>query len=1308
MKFNFKKTSDNRFDLNIQLSSSLQSLLFRSAGWLAFVLGLIFTLLISSLSLSAQRPTALTENCPDQPPTVRVQMFVGRDGNAHINPCPGKQVLVNGSPLAGGGIFSDGSILFSKLNSGMVSNDVTLGSDSGTKITTEHAVKSYVDAVTGFVTYNSVQRANFNGVAAPVAGWTSSNGSFWFPDLGVTGNGYFSGGTFNPNGQQNLVAEGLYRSFIYWLGNRTQTGTISGLTNNQIYVVRIHSWKPAALGAPQANNFTVAVNGGTPVTVSGANDMAVVREITFTATGGTAPITFTTATSGDGLFVSAIEIFERVVTGSNTISSTTQLGKIKLSVPPADAANPIALGPNDPILMQAAGELNVSNYASLGAALTAIGSTEANLVVAQPYVISSNLTIPANVNLEFKANGSFTVNNGVTVILLGSVAAPPKKVFNLVGNGFVSFIESETRKVSVEWWGATPRDSVDDTAAIDAAAKSFGTTNSHGGTVFFHGDEYKFSTQLNWAQIANLTVEGSANENVGSPRTLMYTGSTLPAINLEATHGVRFKGMHFYTGTATNAVDGWFMRGGSGAASGDTIHLKIEHCAFEAPFGSLVTLLMLDRVIVSQIVYSNFYGGKIGIEGAVSSRDSNVILLEQNHFKLQSDAAIKSIGQWWTISNNTFSGGTPTSLAIDTNDAGNFLSYAVEFSNNYFESGRGYSGGDYPASAKIIQMYVQGATFSANTILQQGAAGTVIEFINDSAGIAFTGNTIAGDNDVYGVGGSATSIAFVGNKFIGTAWGVHPSLETSYTALGNTGLYDRTNGGYAAGESLVLGASGDVGVTMGKVTTIGGANSLGRIGVMDGATGYLNRSLGYFAPTNNNNPHIFFTWNGSSFQPRFQVDNSGNINYVPLLFSADNTHDIGAVGATRPRTGYFGTSVVTPAINVSGATASRALITDGSKNVTSSSVTSTELGLLSGVTGTLQTIAGTQTVTNKTFALGSNSLSGTTAQFNAALSDNDFATLAGTETLTNKTFSLGSNTLTTTMAQLNTAILDGDFASTASPTFSGTVTLSGLTAGSIPFAGTGGAITQSNAQIFWDIANNRLGIGTNAPPYALSFGAAMGFNRFQSGTGANDAVKFIGSSAGGATFGVQNSDATGFSGVEYHNNAGALAVFTGYRNSTGEFRVNNIASGGFIDFLIGGNSKLKILNNGNIQLNAPASDTGQALQVKGNGYFSGQLSAGLKALTDVATIAINFNDGNSQTVTLGGNRTFTFSNAVAGGHYTLFLKQDAIGSRIPSFPAGVKWQGGSAPVFSTGIGKVDVVTIWFDGTDFYAKADLNF
>lgn len=64
---------------------------------------------------------------------------------------------------------------------------------------------------------------------------------------------------------------------------------------------------------------------------------------------------------------------------------------------------------------------------------------------------------------------------------------------------------------------------------------------------------------------------------------------------------------------------------------------------------------------------------------------------------------------------------------------------------------------------------------------------------------------------------------------------------------------------------------------------------------------------------------------------------------------------------------------------------------------------------------TLMGASTTDTLTNKTIDLGSNTVSGTLAQFNTAVTDADLASLAGTETLTNKTL---------TSPRIGTAVLD--------------------------------------------------------------------------------------------------------------------------------------------------------------------------------------------------------------------------------------------------------------------------------------------
>lgn len=86
------------------------------------------------------------------------------------------------------------------------------------------------------------------------------------------------------------------------------------------------------------------------------------------------------------------------------------------------------------------------------------------------------------------------------------------------------------------------------------------------------------------------------------------------------------------------------------------------------------------------------------------------------------------------------------------------------------------------------------------------------------------------------------------------------------------------------------------------------------------------------------------------------------------------------------------------------------------------------LPLLTG-TDTLVTEAHSQTLTNKTITLGNNSISGTFAEFNTAVTDATLVDLDDAQTLTNKTINLSNNTISGTFAEFNTAVTDATLVS---------------------------------------------------------------------------------------------------------------------------------------------------------------------------------------------------------------------------------------------------------------------------------------
>ena len=125
--------------------------------------------------------------------------------------------------------------------------------------------------------------------------------------------------------------------------------------------------------------------------------------------------------------------------------------------------------------------------------------------------------------------------------------------------------------------------------------------------------------------------------------------------------------------------------------------------------------------------------------------------------------------------------------------------------------------------------------------------------------------------------------------------------------------------------------------------------------------------------------------------------------------------------------------------------------------------------------------ASTQTLTNKSIALGSNTVTGTIAQFNTAVTDADFATIAGSETLTNKT--LTSAALTAPVITGTASIRQMMEGATVSATAAtGTVNYDLLTNGAVTYY-------TSNASGNWTL--NLRGDGSTTLNSVMSTGTSL-------------------------------------------------------------------------------------------------------------------------------------------------------------------------------------------------------------------------
>jgi len=104
------------------------------------------------------------------------------------------------------------------------------------------------------------------------------------------------------------------------------------------------------------------------------------------------------------------------------------------------------------------------------------------------------------------------------------------------------------------------------------------------------------------------------------------------------------------------------------------------------------------------------------------------------------------------------------------------------------------------------------------------------------------------------------------------------------------------------------------------------------------------------------------------------------------------------------------------------------------------------------------------------------------------------------------------------------------------------------------------------------------------------------------------------------------------------------------------------------------------------------------IEVKGHSYADAEVTA---------SASLDWTKGNHQYLLVKGTTTLTFTDPSGPTTLILRTKVDPAGGTI-SFPASVKWSGGTAPTYSTGSGDIDVYSFYFDGTDYYGGFIADF
>jgi branched-subunit amino acid transport protein len=143
-------------------------------------------------------------------------------------------------------------------------------------------------------------------------------------------------------------------------------------------------------------------------------------------------------------------------------------------------------------------------------------------------------------------------------------------------------------------------------------------------------------------------------------------------------------------------------------------------------------------------------------------------------------------------------------------------------------------------------------------------------------------------------------------------------------------------------------------------------------------------------------------------------------------------------------------------------------------------------------------------------------------------------------------------------------------------------------------------------------------------------------------------------------------------------------------------------------------SFVKVISNGSNWLVAGLDNV--SYSVSGGLTLTDLISSNVKAKTfeltqpssinSTSTTTLDLSTGNVLQVVLTGSTTLAFTNPKIGT-YIIKIKQDATGNRTLNFPT-IKWADAAVPTITPTANAVDLLTIIYDGVDYYGSCLQNF